>query len=313
LQSAQLGAAAEKFASSVASVVQNLDDIATHIVEMAGESRTLSGRSENERNTFFLQMEHGCLAILGHLRHLTEADTATQLTSSGLEETIERMRGSVAEIQEMEVKMHRMAMNAGIRAFHVGAAGDALGFLAGSMQERASESRLRSESLVEGLGDMSAATVRLAGQSGAAVASRSASHDACLSGMLAAVAALHASGERSIVLIAEIIAAGSQLGESLSATRAGFSVGVVFDEAIAHARALLREIGEQAQSAGSGETCATESGMADFTMHYTMQSEHDVHEVISKTAAVARGDQPAAALESPPDDGGELGNNVDFF
>jgi hypothetical protein len=313
LQSAQLGAAAEKFAASVASVAQNLDDIATHIVEMAGESRTLSGCSENERNTFFLQMEHGCLGILGHLRHLTEADTATQLTSTGLEETVERLRGSINEIEDMEVRMHRMAMNAGIRAFHVGAAGDALGFLAGSMQERASESRLRSESLVEGLGAMSAATVRLAGQSGAAVASRSASHDACLSGMLAAVAALHASGERSIVLIAEIIAAGSQLGESLSATRGGFSVGVVFDAAIARARGMLQEIGEQAHSGGSGEAETAEPAMADFARHYTMQSEHDVHESAAKAVTLPAPGPLTEQPEAPAKPAGDVGDNVEFF
>jgi hypothetical protein len=281
LQSAQLADAAERFAASVASVANNLDDIATQIVEAAAESRSLSGSSEDQRNTFFLQMEHGCIAILGDLRHLKDADSATLITSSGLHQTIARMRGSIEDIQATEIQMHRMALNASIRASDIGAPGDALGFLAGSMLDGASESRQRSESLQEALGSMSEATLRLAGQNGTDVADRSARHDAVLSGVVTAVAGLHSSGERSIVQIAAIIAAGTQLRESLSATRDGFSVGGAFDEAVSRARGMLKEIApkeieEKTQSGLSHDAETPEVGMADFAMHYTMQSELDV-------------------------------------
>jgi hypothetical protein len=56
LQSSQLADAGEKFAASVASVAHNLDDIATWVREMADESRMLSGLSEDEKNSLFLQM-----------------------------------------------------------------------------------------------------------------------------------------------------------------------------------------------------------------------------------------------------------------
>ena len=75
-------------------------------------------------------MEHGCIAILSDLRDLTDADSATLVTSSGLEETIARIRGSIDEIQATEIKMHRTALNASISASHICVTGDALGFLA---------------------------------------------------------------------------------------------------------------------------------------------------------------------------------------
>jgi hypothetical protein len=313
LQSAQLANAAEKFAASVASVANNLDDIATHIVEVAAESRTLSGSSEDQGNTFFLQMERGCIAILSDLRHLMDADSATLITSGGLDQTIARMRGSIEDIQATEIQMHRMALNASIRASHIGATGDALSFLAGSMLDRASESRQRSESLLEALGIMTEATLRLAGQNGADVADRSASHDAVLSGMLTAAAGLHSSGERSIVQIAAIIAAGTQLRESLSATRDGFSVGGFFDEAVSRARGMLKEIGEKTQSGLGHDADTPEEGMADFAMHYTMQSELDVHAGATNVAVVpvagALDEQP----ESPLPDAEGLGENIEFF
>lgn len=67
LQASQLADAGEKFAASVASVAHNLDDIAAHVLEMADQSRALSGLSEDEKNSFFLQMERGFTAILAGL------------------------------------------------------------------------------------------------------------------------------------------------------------------------------------------------------------------------------------------------------
>jgi hypothetical protein len=67
LQCSQLEDAAEKFAASVAAVAHSLDDISTHIKDMAEESQEFSGPPADEGNTFFLQMEHGCLSILSHL------------------------------------------------------------------------------------------------------------------------------------------------------------------------------------------------------------------------------------------------------
>jgi hypothetical protein len=129
---------------------------------------------------------------------LTDADAATLITSSGLEEIVGRMHGSIEEIRTIENQMHRMALNASIRASHIGAPGDALCVLAGSMQQRALESGERSEALVETLSLMNEAILSLSGQRGLAADARRASHNACVSGMLTAVAELHTSGEKSI-------------------------------------------------------------------------------------------------------------------
>jgi hypothetical protein len=64
LQSMQLADAGAKFADSAASVVRNMDDIARHVLEMADESRALSGLSADETTSFLLQMEGICTAIL---------------------------------------------------------------------------------------------------------------------------------------------------------------------------------------------------------------------------------------------------------
>ncbi len=143
LQSMQLADAAEKFAASVASVGQNLDQIAAHVLGMAGESRTLSGLSEDAKNSFFLEMERGCATILSGLGECTDTEAAAQAASGGLRETIGRVHGSLEEIRLIETQVQWMALNASIRADHIGVRGDALGVLAASMQTLASESAQR--------------------------------------------------------------------------------------------------------------------------------------------------------------------------
>lgn len=314
LQSSQLADAAEKFAASVASIALSLDDIATHVLEMAEESRKLSGLSADEHDSFFLQMEQACTAILASLSLCAKTETATRATSGSLSETIGRMRGSIDEIRAIELQMQRMGMNTRIEAAQTGAAGNALGVLAGAIQQLAIESRQRSESLVEAVGSMSEAAARLSGQGEPAPASEPGSQDGYLEGMRTAVTELHSSSERSFAQIAQIIARGARLREDLSTTRQSFSVGALFAEAVSRARGMLEEIRVPNPTGASRDRSETQRGLADFATHYTMQAELDVHEGVTKTAVVAtHAVVPTEQPKSPAKQAEELGENVEFF
>jgi hypothetical protein len=321
LESSQLADAAEKFAASAASIARSLDDIASHVLEMADESRTLSDLSADEKDSFFLRMEQGCSAILARLSLCAKAEDATRITSRSLSETIGRMRGSIEEIQAIEIQMLRMGLNASIRAAHTGAEGDALSVLAGTMQQVTFESRQRSESLVEALDSMSEAAGRLS-RGGPAPAGERGGQEDCMEGMRMAIAELHSSTERGFAEIVHIIARGARLREDLSATRTSFSVGALFAEAVSRARGMLQEIGESHRSGLPPDGAETpEQGLADFAEHYTMQAERDVHEGATRAAAwaapLAVPAEPVAVLaersESPPKEAGEFGENVELF
>jgi methyl-accepting chemotaxis protein len=312
LQSMQLADAAAKFAASVASVGHNLDQIAAHIQEMAGESRTLSGLSEDAKNSFFLEMERGCSTILAGLGECNDAEIAAEAASGGLAETMGQMQGSLEEIRTIEIQMQWMALNASVRADHIGAPGDALAVLAASMQTLALESGQRSQSLVEALGSMREATTRLSGSGGPALVS---GPGGGLEEMRTAATDLHTSSERSFARMAEIAARTARLREDISAARDSFSVGALFAEGIGRARGMLQEVGEGNRSGLSRDGAdGWQRGLADFTKHYTMQAERDVHQGIT---GVVAGVAPAAAPAEPPEvpsgEAGEMGENVEFF
>jgi methyl-accepting chemotaxis protein len=315
LQSLQLADAGDKFAASVASVTHNLHDIATHVLEMADESRTLSGISADEKNSFLLDMERSCTAILASLTQHAKAESETQAIGGVLEETIGRMHGSIKEIQEIQFEMHLMALNALICATRIGGSGDALGALARLMQQRASEFRERSESLVDTLNSMSACAARISGKGEPLTSDVPSNQNGCMEEMRIAVAELHSSSERSFAQIAQIIARGTRLGEDISATRESFSVGTLFAQAVSNVRQRLKEIVEETQSSSSHDASeAPEPVLADFAALYTMQAERDVHEGITNAIV---GVMPVDVLVErsqflplTPDD---LGENVEFF
>jgi hypothetical protein len=315
LQSLQLADAGKTFAASVASVEANLDDIARRVRGMAEESRALSGLSADEATSFFLQLERGCTAILASLRLCATAEAATRSASGGLEETLGRMRGAIDEIRAIETQMHRMALNARIRACHIGAAGDALSVLAASMQHGALESRHRSDSLVAALEVMQEAATHLSGRGGPVPAGEGDSPDGSVEGLQIAIAELHTASERSFAQIAQIRARGAQLREDLVATRASFSVGGRFAEAVGRARETLRELGGPDAARGpDGGTEAWESGLADCATQYTMQAERAVHDRVIKAESEGA---PAAELGVPsaslPTESEGLGENVELF
>lgn len=223
LQSSQMADAGEKFASSAASVTHSLDVIVQHVEDMAGECRTLTGRAGGDCS-FLLEMERGCTAILDGLSECAEAERAMIVTSAGLAESMDQMRGALKEIRAIEIQIQRMALNAGIRATLIGASGDALCVLAGSMRELARESERRSERLGESLNSMTQAVNRLCGQDESAPVIEGGGVD----GMRTAISEWHSSGERSFAQISQIVTLSADLCSEVSATRCGFSVGLLF-------------------------------------------------------------------------------------
>jgi len=294
LQSMQLADAGEKFSASATSIACNLDGIAGSVLEMAGESRSLSGLSEDEKHSFFLELERGLTAILAGFSGCAEAERATRAASGGMAETIGRMRRSLGEIQAIEIQMQRMALNANIRAAHIGAPGNVLGVLADAMQKLASECAQRSAFLVEALGSMSQAATRLSGQDGSAPGG---DPDSAIEGMRTAVAGVHSLCECSFAQIAQVAAHSASLSGDLAAARGAFSVGALFAAAVGRARGALQEIANAAPSDWPpGAAGALPPGLGDFARHYTMQAEREVHQAVLKPTSSA----PAGALASLP-------------
>jgi alkylated DNA nucleotide flippase Atl1 len=309
LQASQLSHAEGVFTSSAGRIEQDLDGIAGRVRNMAETSLTLMGHSANAQDSFFAQMEARFTAIFKVLGTCVEAEGETQGVLAELEETVGRMRDSVAQIRLIEIRIHRTAINATIRAVQIGDAGSALNVLAGVMQRVALDSSSITDKITGDLDAISDTANGLSGGSGGTEAGKESGTDRVLPEMRTAMLELQSSSEASFSRLNQITPLSRQLGDEIQSVRAGFSAGTLFAEAIQRARSTLEEIGGQAGHAAADEEIAARARLEDLATHYTMQAEREVHS--SVMTGVANQAAPAEAAE--PAGGENLGDNVELF
>jgi len=298
LQSSQLAGAAGVFAGSVERMERDLESIARRALEMAAASGTLMGISSGDQDSFFLRMEGRFTIILKALGVCAAAQGEMEQAAAGLKETIANMRHSVAEIDEIGIRIERIALNAMIRAAHIGAAGDALNVIAEAMQGLAHRSNAGAEDAARTLDAMSGAAVRVA--TGATVGANDVT-----ARMRRAVLELHTSSEVGFARVNEIATLGARLAEDIGAARRGFSAGRLFAETAARAQRELERIGAQT---GPGPAAHVPAPHWDsLAKRYTMQAERDVHQRAAESDAGETA-APVAAMAN-----GDLGDNVELF
>jgi len=308
LQCSQLAGAAGVFAASVERIERDLESIAGRALEMAEASSALMGISAGDQDSFFLRMEGHLTGILRMLGICSAAQTEMERTAANLEETVAKMRESVAGIREVEIRIERIAINAMIRATHIGAAGNALNVIAEVMQGLAVDSNTATEDAAATLAAMSGAA---GGVSGPAAEGERLEAGQVIGEMRHTILELHSSSESSFSRVNQIASLGARLAEDIGAVRGGFSAGRLFSEVVGRARGELERIGAQAGLAPeNGVAAAAERQMDGLAGRYTMQNERDVHQ--SAAGGSASAPAPAAATAATPADGW-LGDNVELF
>jgi hypothetical protein len=315
LQAAQLARAAEIFASSVERMEADLDSVSTRGQSMAEGCRNLMGDSTDENGSFFVRMEGRFTAILNLLGKCTQAQSEMEDTAGTLRETIDKMRTSVSEIRNVELGIQRIAINATIRATHIGPAGDALNVIAEVMQRLALDSNSHTEAVHEALDAMSDAVNCAAGGTCEETAAARAGADRAIEEMRSRVLEMHASSESTFSRVEQIAVLSARLASEIATLRAGFTAGRVFAEVVAGARRELERVGERGgiEHGGieHGETAAMAQSrhLENLVETYTMQTQRDVHESVVRGAE--RIAQSGAGVEILED--GDLGGNVELF
>ncbi|MGD0437579.1 MAG: hypothetical protein ABSB86_14050, partial [Bryobacteraceae bacterium] len=309
LQGSQLSNAEQTFASSVGRIERNLESIAERVRTMAEASTALIGSSTGERDSFFLQMEGRFTAILQLVATCDAAEAETQAGLASLQAAIERMRESVQEIRQVEIRIHRIAINATIRAVQIGDAGNALNVLAEVMHRLTRDTNVATGQVESALDAITDTARCLSEDSGWTASTESSSTANTSREMGTTISELHASSESSFSRLNQITVLSARLGDEIQSVRAGFSAGAAFASAIGSALATLDEIAVQSGLAHLEIHATAQRHLEDLAKHYTMQSERDVHQSVI-TGAAARPSAGAPVLVPGQED---LGENVELF
>jgi methyl-accepting chemotaxis protein len=314
LQSSQLVDAADRFAASVDCLTRDLDSIAASVREMTRAGSSLLDASGDDRESFFRGMEHCLTVILDVVGSYRNAGTETETAARELAATVGSMRNAAEAIRVIDTQILRTALNASIRAAHIGGMGETLSVLANALRDLAVSSDRRSDVVAEALDSMAQATGNLSAGGDRAGA---AAHETIVADELrATIEDLHSWSVASTVCIQESMDLGSRLCDDLFAARSGLRVGELFSAVAARCRENLTQLaGGSEPPPARGERVAPGPGLEDLERRYTMQSEREVHASIAGAADAGPPSHPQSDVSRgiSGEEGDDLGDNVELF
>jgi hypothetical protein len=285
LQSAQLADASQSFCSAVGAIRTGLDRLGETVARFSSEARAHAPGAMQSAG-----MEASYASIQSAMSQWDAIRLALGEAAATVRQSCAGLNGFVSEIEDVGVRMLRLALNAEIRAAHLAGEGAVMQAVAGEICRVARDAATAANTVARALREVTASTgslmedlARSGAASPAAAASRLSELTASLKG---------ANGEKQQLL--ERVAADA---DALSHDIIALSRGIVADETMA--AVCVRCVGVLDSLRASAPDADGAAALEEAQQRYTMHSERHVHQSVNPSAA-------------PAEDAG-LGDNVELF
>jgi hypothetical protein len=302
LQAAQLQLARSEMQGAVVKVIENLRSLAAQISATAEQTRKVTGMAGSTDASVFREFEEviGGIYLLLQEGEMIRVESVTAVAT--VAEAINDMGGMLEEIEFLGEKMKVVALNAGIRAAHVGRQGAALGVIAESIQQMSREALVLTKGLANGFREI----ITCARNLGDAEKITREAPEILLQKATALLGQLQDANSREIDQLQEMDAMAAALAEDLHQVAIATDVHEAFSHDIA-------QVVEQLNLGTSLAVTGTERNSRLFRElldRYTMHSEREVHQGQQKTL-----ERKVIPLSSRRGKGikHDLGDNVELF
>ena len=161
LQIAQLHYAREELVSAVNNILDNLSALADLVAEMARETSKMAGAADETGHSFLTGVEAGFSSVTSALETYGEADRELSLAMGSVGGMLGEMSAHTGNIEAIGEKIKLIALNATVKACHIGDEGATLGVLAEAIHQLSVETRQRTENASEALRSITSASESL--------------------------------------------------------------------------------------------------------------------------------------------------------
>ena len=233
-------------------------------------------------------------------------ESALLETVSATSAQVSRMSGFVREIEELGMQLQLIALNARIRAAHLGMQGAALDTISGSIYALSREARQDTVNLSDVLTEVARISEGARNDLGQAQEHKRDAVQSLMSTMRDLNASLTQVNGEVRGLVAELCRQGQGLQDDIQACVAGITVHTDVSAVLEKVLSLLDGIhAESMAMAGSEEEANAAEFLTELDRLYTMQSERHIHQMHVEQDGFDMGDQARCAAD--------LGGNVEFF
>ena len=317
IQKAQLTMARDKLIQAVSSIIGNLESLARDIITISQQVQELVGDASREGDSFFPELEESLGAVASGLNLYGTARKDLWELMQAIAPAIDDMGKFLLDIERIEIAIERIALNACIKAAHLGLEGSALGVLAEATQNLAGGTREQTLAVAASLKSINAAAQQLSAGQGAGEGTPEVDVASLVTDLGAVLQTLGNINESAISGLTQV----DQKGKSLSAdlARAGGEVkvheyaGGVLDQVITGIRETEGRfqpyLPDNLESLGLAE-----AELEDLKAQYTMVDERQAHDQTLITGSASLLEEK---VELDQDEGqataDDLGDNVELF
>jgi hypothetical protein len=308
LQQAQLAQSRDDLTSAVLKIINNLRSIGRSVGEIINEAHEATMASETSGTTFMEEIDLGISSVIQGMR--LEAGEQAKLTDtvSNASEMASEMSMFVKDIETLGLHLQLIALNARIKAAHLGREGAALDTISGSIYELSINAREDTRNL----GTMLSTLVTLSTSFNSDFKSRQGTQkeltDILMEKLKSLIASLHEINITVISMLTDLTDLGKSLMMDIEETASHIGVHKEFQDMLNDVLETVSEITDDAEKiCPEGFNDTSSSFLADIDKLYTMQSEREVHmrNVSTENATLEPGVQGEPA--------NDLGDNVELF
>ncbi len=322
VQRAQLSHAGSEVVSAVRRIVAGLDDIARQVGEMCEETRKLVITADTSGTSFLSFLEKGFSALIGSIAQYNQINDQLTETMNHAAQTIGTMSTFISDIEKIGIEIRMIALNACVRAAHVGEHGAALGVLADTIHELSVDTTHHADIISSSLKLVIASAEALTGSVNCQGGREGSTQDRFDAEIAPMVESLRRIDEATVELLNRIDDQGRSLSNDITQTSGAIQVHDQIDREIGLVTAdldrLLKDMRRYLPASEQKEQTAHLDQLAE---RYTMKQEREVHRQI---IGIGGGVQSAAVTgtvvktasgknEGVTGDEESLGDNVELF
>ena len=323
LQERQLGSSTDSLVEAVESIVGNLRAASSNISDMSREAQQIAGVCDEGGHCFLAGLETTLAPVTAALHEHVTANRQLSEAMRSVAAAVSDMATFVKSIEKIGFEINLIALNAIVKAEHIGERGAALGVLAEAVHDLALDTRTQSAQVSDLFKSIATAAEGIVpeiegGKDAPGTVATDLTEDLKLH-----IETIQHVNEELLDLTSRMDAAGKALALNLEGAASNIGIHRQVADVTESIRTNLGELRAHILQVSGRAGEDMEDDLNELASTYTMESERTVHHSVTDgreqpldaapAAVVAELPQP---LEAEKPDGGEeedLGDNVELF
>ncbi len=308
LQHAQIRKSTDDLSSALRKIIDGLHDIRSSVGQIRSVTESAAMASETHGESFMEQINAGISSIIGSMRESSAEQAKITQTVNSASEMVSEMSAFVRDIESMGMNLQLIALNARIKAAHLGKEGAVLDTISGSIYDLSKTARqdtLRLSDMLAGLVSLSRSfredfLVLQGGQDHAA--------EKMVEELGSLISSLKDTDARALAMLTELGGLTDSLMKDIGDVSGAITIHQELQEKLEDVMEAVSGLAGRARRICPLKRIdATSSFFKDIDELYTMESERAIHMRHFGSAP----DSPGAA--KPAATAGDLGENVELF